>query len=862
MLTSASKNDSDWKYAPTWGKNDTKYLLTYESANLYSLYIGDIRTFYGITSPTEKITSLAFVFRNADGSKTGKAAGAADIFVPVMAGGFQMALETSLNGNTFITAATATVKFSVGTTQNATIKLAINGNYVAEKANATLLEYTYTFTEEGNYSIIASAENAEGEKKQDMLKLVYAQSSPTQQYPGGVPKMGPVKNADGSVTFCLAAPQKESVILVGSWNDYDASNDNIMYRQDYNGQRYFWRTVSGLDNTTQYMYYFLVDGAKSVGDPYAKLVLDPSNDKYIPSSVYPNLPAYPNSKVRNVSLAVYQGNINDYNWTDKDFTPVAKENLVIYEMLFRDFTGTEGLSKGNGTVRQAIEKIPYLKSLGINAVELLPINEFNGNISWGYNPNFYFAPDKAYGTPDDYKDFINACHENGIAVILDMVFNQSDWQHPWYQLYPVGSNPFFNATAPHAFSVLNDWNQGHPLVRQQWQDVVKYWMTEYHVDGYRFDLVKGLGNNDSYANSGDAATGAYNSSRVANMRAIQLAMNTINPKAFFINENLAGAKEENEMADFGMLNWANINNSGCQFAMGYNSDSGLDRMYAPNDGRNLNSTVAYLESHDEERLAYKQVKYGASSVKNDHAVAMRRCGSAAAQMIMQPGAHMIWMFSEMGNAQTTKNADGSNNVDPKKVNWNLLQDPDNDGLMKCYSELIAIRTGNPEFFAPNASFTSVCKSSNWNNGRYLVSSLNGQEIITVVNPLTTRELSVSVPFSKTNNSDYTIASKSFGTTPVVDVAAGTVTLPVGGYAVLVTKGVTGVEAPVADAEGSLAVYGAQGELRISGATAGYRVYDVNGALVASGNDSETALALPAGLYITVSGNASAKTLLR
>lgn len=105
-----------------------------------------------------------------------------------------------------------------------------------------------------------------------------------------------------------------------------------------------------------------------MGDPYARLVLDPNNDKYIPSSVYPGLPEYPSQVKGSVSLSVYQENINDYAWTDDDFLPAEKKDLVIYELLFRDFTGTEGEAKGNGTVSKAIEKISYLKQLGVNAV--------------------------------------------------------------------------------------------------------------------------------------------------------------------------------------------------------------------------------------------------------------------------------------------------------------------------------------------------------------------------------------------------------------------------------------------------------------------------------------------------------------
>ena len=515
-------------------------------------------------------------------------------------------------------------------------------------------------------------------------------------------------------------------------------------------------------------------------------------------------------------------------------------------------------------MRQAIDKLHYLHTLGVNAIELLPINEFNGNISWGYNPNFYFAPDKAYGTPDDYKEFIDKCHELGIAVILDLVFNQTDWQHPWYVMYPAGQNPMYNADAPHAYSVLNDINQGHPLIRQQWKDVVKYWMEEYHVDGFRFDLVKGLGDNDSYANNGDAATNAYNATRVANMRAIQEAMDEVNPDAYFINENLAGAKEENEMAQTGMMNWANVNYNGGQFAKGNKSDSGLARMYAPKDSRTQGSTVAYLESHDEERLAYMQQKNGVALVKQDHGVAMRRLGSAAAQMIMCPGAHMIWMFSEMGNAQTTKNADGGNNVDPKIVNWALLDDPDNGGLMTNYSQLINVRLDNPEFFdvEGGATFTVNTAASNWNNGRSLISAVDGKQIITVINPNVDQEISVQVPFTSTSQSDYSILCKSYATNPTFNVAEGTVTLPANAFAVIASKGVSsGVEEVAAEAA-PLSVRGAKGELVVDNAPAGFEVYDLGGALRASSVAVSGRVSLPAGLYIIRSGAEARKVAVR
>lgn len=856
VLTSKSTGDSDWKYAPSWLDNSEKYKCEYVGPNLYKLNIGDIRTFYGITNPSEKIKKLAFVFRNADGSKEGKTATNGDIFVNVADAGLQVAIETNLDG-TLITPQTATVHFRIGSTEPARLSLGINGVEIGYKENTTLYEVDYTFTERGSYNCYGNAANESGKKSQKIV-LSYAAESPAKPYPGGgKPVMGTVRNADGSVTFCLGAPEKRSAVLVGSWNDYAVSDDQLMSYTDVDGQRYFWITMPGLEAGKQYLYYYVIDGNIEVGDPYARLTLDPNNDRYISDQVFPNMPEYPSGKVSGVPVAVYQSDMNDYDWKVKNFKPAPKQDLIIYELLLRDFTGTEGRKSGNGTLRKAMEKLPYLKELGVNVIELLPVNEFNGNNSWGYNPNFYFAPDKAYGTPDDYKEFIDLCHQNGMAVVLDMVFNQSDWLHPWYKMYPVGQNPMYNATAPHAYSVLNDWNQGHPLVRQQWKDVVKYWMTEYKVDGYRFDLVKGLGNNDSYANNGDAATNAYNASRVANMREIQLAMLQVNPDCIFINENLAGTQEENEMGAFGQLNWANFNHAGCQFAKGTKSSSGLTGMYAPSNGRTWGTTVSYLESHDEQRLAYEQNTYGETGVRGDETVSKQRLSSAAAQMILSPGAHMIWQFSEMGNAENTKSSSG-NNTSPKTVNWSLLDKPANAGLVQCYRELIALRRNNPDLFAENATYTGKCAQTNWVTGRTMISAAGSKQLITVINPNIDKAITVNVAFSNPSQDAYYVASKSFDSEPTFSVAAGTVTVPANCYVSIATTNVSEVKG-IESGDGTLRVYGGQGEILTEGSLP-VQVYSLDGALLYSGNDSR--IPMGAGLYIVRSAGKSLKVIVR
>ena len=752
--------------------------------------------------------------------------------------------------------------FNVTTTQKADIFIRVNEKeLIGSAVDTTSLTASYTFTEPGDYEVMAVATSGD-RTVSTISNFTLLGRAVAEDYPGGTPKMGPVKNADGSVTFCLGAPGKTNVMILGDWNDYAAVESQQMKMQEIDGMRYFWTTIEGLDNEKQYGYYFLVDAQLKVGDPYARLVLDPWNDKYITTDVYPNLPSYPISKIRDVPLAIYQGNINDYDWEVTDFKGVDQSDLVIYELLFRDFTGTEGKANGNGTVRQAIEKIPYLKTLGVNAIEVLPIMEFNGNISWGYNPNFYFAPDKAYGTPDDYKEFIDICHQNGIAVILDMVFNQSDGLHPWYQMYTPGQNPFYNLNAPHAYSVLNDWNQGFPMVQEQWRDVLEYWMTEYKFDGFRFDLVKGLGDNDSYANNGDAATNAYNQSRIDRMIALQEIVKGINPNAYFINEDLASASEENAMGKYGQMNWANVNNAGCQFAMGYSSDSNLNRMYAPKDSNRIwGSTVAYLESHDEQRLAYKQNMWGVNGVKGDVANSMHRLGSAAAQMILVPGAHMIWQFSELGNDQNTKNSDGGNNTDPKKVCWSLLDDPDRRGLYDNYSELIDIRTRNIDLFTEDATFEINCGVANWANGRSIVSKKGDKELITVINPNVDKTLTMNVTFGKSGEDSYQILSKSYNSEPSFSVAEGTVTVPANCYVTIGTKDVSSaVEAVEISESETLRVYGSNGVITVDYAEAPITVYSIDGRKVASLSGAGRA-EVGRGIFIVVSGHNQRKISL-
>ena len=849
------KSDCQWAYASGWLDNAPKYKLNYVGTNTWTLTIGDINTYYGITDASETVRKLCFVFRTANGSQEGKTATGGDIFLDVLPAGFRM--QFTSDAPMILTSANPTVTFSAKVPEYSSIQFFIddvNTEPFAKTTYGKSLTKAYTFAQGADCDVIAVAVERKGEKREttEKIHICFPPDSKPAPFPGGTPKMGATANADGSVTFCIAAPGKTNGMIVGAWNGYEASAASVMNYADVDGIRYFWTTVSGLDPDTEYPYYYLIDGTYKVGDPYARLVLDPYSDKWLADGTYPGLIPYPAEAGGDVMLAVYKGNRDKYAWKVEDFQGPAQSDLIIYELLVRDFTGTEGEAYGNGTIAQAEEKLPYLKELGINAIELMPIQEFNGNNSWGYNTNFYFAPDKAYGSPEAYRHFIDACHSQGIAVILDVVFNQSDGLHPWYQLYPSGQNPFYNAQAPHAYSVLNDWKQDNLLMQQQWIDMVTYWMTAYKVDGFRFDLVKGLGDNASYGgNASEANTNKYNASRIARMKTITDAMRAVNPNAYSINENLAGPEEENAMAANGQINWANINNASCQCAMGYSSESNCNRFYAPDNSRSWGSTVSYAQRHDDQRMAYKQDQWGANGVKGDLDASMQRLGSVAAQMLLSPGAHMIWQFGELGNGTNTKDASGGNNTDPKPVYWDYLDVPARKGLYDNYCELIGLRNANPDLFAQSATFAIACGESDWANGRTIYASTRSKELICVVNPGLSQATISGVKFKSKSDASYTVSSASHGADYAFSASKGTVTLPAGCYIVLTNANVAGIEDGISD---GVSVRGGHGEIIIDGAYTDVRVYDVYGR-------SYPSLRVPAGIYIVNVDGSSYKVIV-
>ncbi len=404
-------------------------------------------------------------------------------------------------------------------------------------------------------------------------------------------------NADGSVTFVFydhdtARERHEYCYIVGDWNNWERVSEGAMKWDGLTGC--WWITLNGFDADKEYLFQYRL-GRKSgsdiyVSDPYTEVVYDRWNDPYIDW-----VPALPEKS--KALISAFQINKPTYSWQVSDFRVEDKNDLVIYEMHFRDFTASQD-------IEGALAQLDYIEGLGVNAIELMPIQEFDGNLSWGYDPNHWFALDKYYGSREDYKRFIDECHKRGIAVIVDVVYNHATGNHPWTKMFwdsanncTAANNPWFNVNATHPYNVFHDMNHENPMVKEMVKKSLAFLLEEYRVDGFRFDLTKGFTQNQTDPDAG--AWGRYDQSRVDILKAYADHVWSVNEDAVVIFEHLSDWDEEKVLAEHGIQLWRNVNP---EYRTAVAGGSGnFSNMYssAPFGG-----FVGYMESHDEERLCY------------------------------------------------------------------------------------------------------------------------------------------------------------------------------------------------------------------------------------------------------------------
>ncbi len=688
VLTSAG---GGWKYVKMqWGVANADWKMTKVSANLYKYELGPtIREYYNVPAG-EEVYQLAFVFRNGAGTAEGKADGAKDIFYNLSSPNIFLArlLEPAKN-STILKKDGETITVKAASSINSQLILKDNGVIIKEIANGKDLNHTITAGGASSHTVDFIGINGQDTVKESFTYLL-TQSVTVQNPPAGT-KLGATQSGN-DITLMLNAKDKGNVFVIGDFSDWKIKPENLM-RKSVDGSKW-WIELKNLPNGA-FRYQYIVDASLKIADPHSEVILDEGNDKSVPASAYPNLPAFPSGKTSGY-VSYLEIPRKAYNWQVTNFKRPAKKDMVVYELLLRDFSTQRNMSF-------LLDTLDYLKHLGVNAIEFMPINEFDGNQSWGYNPTLHHALDKYYGSPDIFKKVVDECHKRGIAIILDIVFNHVSEKGPIAQLYPISNSPYVNAIAKHPYNVFLDMNHESIETKEYVNRCLEHWLQEYRIDGYRFDLSKGLTQTNSGSDVGK--WGQYDASRVKILKGYtDHSWNAGGKDAYMIMEHFGEFKEEKEMTDYGMMVWQNLNYAFGQGLMGF-SGSNITSSYYAKHGFSNPGGLVYAESHDEERNAFRGINYGNASgnyvIKNQTTM-LRRAELMGVFLLGIPGPKMIWQFGELGydySINDCGNGTISNNcrLSNKPIRWDYLEDARRLRLHDVYASMAHLKKTHPAF---------------------------------------------------------------------------------------------------------------------------------------------------------------------
>ena len=767
------EGSTDWQHViGNWGDNNAQPKLTNKGNGIYELVITPNITDYYSVASGEVVTDITLVFRSGDGSSQTN-----DLTIKI----FQEGLNVSFASPADDTMVTKNQSFQVEVKATANDNLTLFLDGVQQETTTTSEISTSIQTAvSGTHELVALA-TAGSEEARETIHFFVREDVVTEQMPAGiVPGINYID--DNTVTLALYAPNKEYIYAIGDFSNWEIDNTYQMKKD----ADHFWITIDNLTAGKEYIYQYIIDGNIKIADPYADKLLDPWNDKYISNETYPNLLAYPADKTTEIA-SVFQTAQTSYNWTDSGFVVPDEQDLVVYELHIRDFVAT-------GNIKTVKDTLDYLERLGVNAIELMPFNEFEGNDSWGYNPSFYFAPDKAYGTKEDYKAFVNECHKRGIAVLMDMVLNHSFGQSPFLRMYfdgtkPTADSPWYNVDNNFENPAAH-WGYDFNHTSQATKDLVDrintYWMNEYHIDGFRFDFTKGF-SNTPHSNSSDPWGSKYDQQRIDLLKRMATEIWNVKSDAVVIFEHLSENSEEKELAAHGILMWGNANHDYRAATEGESSDfnwtSWKTRAW---DGPKV---LSYMESHDEERMMYHNLTEGNSldgyNVRSLN-TALSRIETAAAFFLTIPGPKMIWQFGELGYDISI---DENGRTGKKPIKWEYQDNPNRKRVYQVFAALAKIKKEEAAFKSDNFTLTT--------NQLLKRIEINHADMdVRIIGNFDVKKGSISPKFSKTGTWYDYISGKEIN---VTDIDAN-IELAPGAYHIYTTKQLTTphvISAPVA-----------------------------------------------------------------
>ena len=649
-------NSLDCPTNGTWTSSNAANQLTYNSGNDTYTITFIPNTFYNRTG----IGRIGFLIKAKDGTGDKKSQ---DIYSEV--GSFQANLVTpAQNSNTIISSGGNLSITANNTNGPANYVLLANGVQINTFSGSSYSYNDTNITTSKAYELLITQASVTFSKK---FNVIINPGTISQAIPAGLVDGINYNPSDATkATLVLSAPGKDFIYVAGTFNNYQPTLAYAMKKDPNSGR--FWLEITGLISGQNYNYqYWVVDqtpianspSVVKTADPFSTLVLSPYDDPWTPASTYPNIPTYPAGQEREVT--VLQTGQTPYNWTNTSFTKPKKDDLVIYEALVRDFDSDRNY-------QDLIDKMDYFKNLKINAIELMPVMEFEGNESWGYNTAFHMALDKHYGPSTKLKEFIDLCHSNGIAVILDIALNHAFGRNPMNRMWmkdpdgdgwgdPSSESPYFNEYPRHSYNVGSDFNHTLPLTKAYTKRIIKHWIEEYKIDGFRWDLTKGFTQN---CIGSESCTNAYQQDRVDILKEYADYSWSLDPTHYVIFEHLGTDAEEQQWANYrvngeadgiskGVMMWGKMSDEFATLTKGYGTS--INRVGHLSRGFTAKRLVGYAESHDEERTMYKNLTEGNTAGQNARnlSVALTRIQAMGAMHLLVPGPKMIWHFGELGH---------------------------------------------------------------------------------------------------------------------------------------------------------------------------------------------------------------------
>ncbi len=540
----------------------------------------------------------------------------------------------------------------------------VQGNFIGDVFSSPF-DLTWTPDEAlfGDVTIVARALGTNDRVTFLFRNIVLLYSIVHEPVPDGADDGLTVNGNDVLIT--LYAPAKDYVTVMGSWNQNNPAGELMKL----SGDTLWWYQTILPDG--DYTYQFNVEGQRQIADPWSKDVLWVDPNGGWESGNYED------------ALTNFTVGGSSYEWNDAQFIRPDQRDVIVYETHVGDFKGTPGVI---GTYQDIITNIEagYFEDLGITAIELMPVNEFEGENSWGYNPTFYMAPESTYGTPDELRLLIDTAHQHNLSMLLDVVFNHMWGSAPLFLLYqPVGSwdyqdhdyvnDPYFHDQESQWGYKLQHWS---PRTRKYCDDALMIWVQDYHFDGFRFDHTAGIGW-DSNGN-----WGATHYGNMLNAYDSTLIVIAEEDNSWQINHTDFDAGWDYSYMHTLRSNILEINDSGHSWGNMFDLGNHLlasDQGYWDDTG-----PLNYFESHDEGRIIYEATHYQGMTLET----AQAKSKLGAKILLTSQGTPMLYHGQEFGQNGTSQSG---GNIVPQPLQWYLLNDQSGADLFDVYSRLIALR---------------------------------------------------------------------------------------------------------------------------------------------------------------------------